>query len=586
MANCPPTPKSDKKEYLGFVRQSMVRWFDPGLLINAGIKALVADVFGVYADKRELQAALQHSQTHDYTQKEEVWIDYIADLGDGWNSTYTMAKLLAAENLTLERENQRIDTQRGRLLVMGGDQVYPYPGREAYNNRTVGPYRAALPCVLPSDKAPHLFAIPGNHDWYDGLTSFIRLFCQGRWIGGWKTQQSRSYFAIKLPHNWWLWGTDIQLESDIDKPQLDYFKTVAKEHMKAGDRVILCTAEPSWVYTPTKGPEAYHNLDYFEQNIIRKHDGVLKLTLTGDLHHYSRYRAESETRQKITAGGGGAYLSGTHQLPETLELEEGDVKVKYSRADATFPSMETSRRLRFGSLLFPLKNVGVSLLLGGFYLLYAWILQSASQNTGSTFMERIHSLAPTPAGILRVLEEFSLILRYSPASVLLLFALIGGAVAFCDAKGAAKFIVGGLHGIAHLLLNLALIWLFASLNLNVWGLEIGQPIHILLFIAEMLILGSFLGGLLMGIYIVLANLLTFHIEAAFASQSIADYKNFLRLHIDKDGNLTVYPVGVTKVCKKWRFMPNAQNGESWFEPAAGGSIKAHLIEGPIHIKGK
>lgn len=36
--------------------------------------------------------------------------------------------------------------RRGRVLVMGGDQVYPVPKRGEYHNRFLGPYRAGLPC--------------------------------------------------------------------------------------------------------------------------------------------------------------------------------------------------------------------------------------------------------------------------------------------------------------------------------------------------------------------------------------------------------------------------------------------------------
>ena len=46
--------------------------------------------------------------------------------------------------------------------------------------------------------------MPGNHDWYDGLKAFRRLFCTGRSIGAWRTRQERSYFACRLTHGWWL----------------------------------------------------------------------------------------------------------------------------------------------------------------------------------------------------------------------------------------------------------------------------------------------------------------------------------------------------------------------------------------------
>src|SRR5437870_3574246 len=85
-----------------------------------------------------------------------------------------------------------------------------------------GPFGSALPCA-PEDAHPDLFALPGNHDWYDGLTGFLRIFCQGRWVGGWRTGQTRSYFALKLPHRWWLWAIDISFDAFIDRPQLEYF---------------------------------------------------------------------------------------------------------------------------------------------------------------------------------------------------------------------------------------------------------------------------------------------------------------------------------------------------------------------------
>ena len=88
-----------------------------------------------------------------------------------------------------------------------------------------------------------------GHDWYDSLVAFTRIFCTGgkRRFAAWQTHQSRSYFAIKLPHGWWLIGTDVQLESDIDDPQLEYFSKIA-DSMAPDDRVILCSAEPDWIY--------------------------------------------------------------------------------------------------------------------------------------------------------------------------------------------------------------------------------------------------------------------------------------------------------------------------------------------------
>src|SRR6185437_6806056 len=48
----------------------------------------------------------------------------------------------------LNWDGETYSTERGRILVMGGDQVYPVPNAAEYENRMLGPYQAALPCVL------------------------------------------------------------------------------------------------------------------------------------------------------------------------------------------------------------------------------------------------------------------------------------------------------------------------------------------------------------------------------------------------------------------------------------------------------
>ena len=82
--------------------------------------------------------------------------------------------------------------------------------------------------IEPTYTGYETIALPGNHDWYDSLVAFQKLFFthifNGRtFAGGWRTRQKRSYFALKLPHKWWLVGVDLQLSHNIDVPQLRYF---------------------------------------------------------------------------------------------------------------------------------------------------------------------------------------------------------------------------------------------------------------------------------------------------------------------------------------------------------------------------
>ena len=94
----PSAPKDESREELGFQPQPMVRWFDPVQLAGTGIQVGVSGFFGgSNADKREIQAALAPAAANrEYAEGDELWIDYVADLGDGFDPTYTVAWLLAA----------------------------------------------------------------------------------------------------------------------------------------------------------------------------------------------------------------------------------------------------------------------------------------------------------------------------------------------------------------------------------------------------------------------------------------------------------------------------------------------------------
>ena len=137
----------------------------------------------------------------------------------------------------------------------------------------------------------------------------MRVFGQQSWIGGRQSVQTRSYFAAALPARWWLWGIDIQSDAYLDSAQIRYFRDVGTA-IGAGDRLILCTAKPSWA--EGHEPNAYRNLAYVEKNLVPDRCEAV-LMISGDSHHYARYRSDTG-REKITAGGGGAFLSATHAL--------------------------------------------------------------------------------------------------------------------------------------------------------------------------------------------------------------------------------------------------------------------------------
>lgn len=54
-------------------------------------------------------------------ERAEIWFDFIADTGDGGNSSYAIAKLLAQPQIQLREGDSARVLPRGELLLIGGD---------------------------------------------------------------------------------------------------------------------------------------------------------------------------------------------------------------------------------------------------------------------------------------------------------------------------------------------------------------------------------------------------------------------------------------------------------------------------------
>ncbi len=566
---------------LRFKRQKPVQWFSPGVLGTSALRVAITSAFGEYLDKRELQGSIEAGPLLHHADENEIWIDYISDTGDGFAPTYSVAWLAAREKLVVEG----VELPRANVVVFGGDEVYPIGGTDEYENRFIGPYEASLPW-LP-DGNPEMYFVAGNHDWYDGLTAFIRSFCQGGWIGARRTRQTRSYFALRLPHRWWLWGLDIQFETYIDEPQLEYFEQVVKL-MHEGDRVILCTAVPSWTHV-VADERAFYKLGYVEEHLIGRAKAKLMLTLSGDSHHYARCLSNPRGMHKLTAGGGGAFLHGTNDLHEHLELHlDKDPRVKPQAFDlgACYPDQGTSRSLALGAVTLPLKNPMFVVVPAVMYLLLGWSVEFGLR----AFPGRLSRL-DQPGEAFRWLDGLVGLGR-NPMSVLLVLGLFGAVYGFAKPpdkwvrkKVGTKAAMGVAHTVLHLLAFITSIWLAVHVCRALDLLGAGFTAGLLALLA---ILGAVLGSLVLGAYLAFCcAVLKAHGNEAFSAMCRTDYKNFLRLHIDAEGVLNVYPLGLRKATKNWWLDPNNKAEASWLAPASEDDApKAHFIETPFTIDGR
>lgn len=243
---------------------AMVPWFHV-MLIKSAFDLLVSlHIFLGRFDARKMQVALRKTfnakdgdtlGVFDFTQKSHMeqrspdsdpldtgfWFDFMSDCGDGFNSSYQVARCLAQPYLTVNTHStgsKRRTTRtlpRGKVLVLGGDLAYPDPTPETYEERFFRTFEDAMPppkeyrkehisihkpalpvkswaippsieeekkCSdsvdvdanekLSSYPGPVAFAIPGNHDWFDGLATYTRYILSRDWLGGWIMPQEVS----------------------------------------------------------------------------------------------------------------------------------------------------------------------------------------------------------------------------------------------------------------------------------------------------------------------------------------------------------------------------------------------------------
>ena len=595
---------------------TMVGWYDPLQLLQTARQTILADIFGGRADFRLHEAGRGGELALDYRDRADaqgaLWIDYVADMGDGFDSTFSVARALAAPSLTIAGAGPGgapLTLPRGQLLIMGGDQVYPTPDDAGYLSRLVDPYELALPPPAsgpPAPDAPHLLAVPGNHDWYDGLQSFVKVFCRRSRVGGWATPQARSYFALQLPHRTWLFGVDTQLGGDIDEIQLGFFSA---QQVQAGERVILCLPEPQWVLA-----NPYDCSARLPNNLVRLLDHLalreaeVPLLLAGDLHHYRRHSRGPDvvataagTRHLVTAGGGGAFLHPTHTRPRGLRCcYQGERSLRRLRCKLTlcrasdqparclgvrfgraqpgeaaalyplaheYPSAARSWRHALENFVFPLRNPLFGLATGVLYLALAWVMPPPRTSVwaeGDTLVEAVGAISV--AGLAD--------LTAAPARLLLFVLILLAFWAFTDThRKLFRLFAATAHGGAHLLAALVVTLAARQLVDPISGVLGQQGLRVVLTDAGerlaswglILAGGYFVGATIMGLYLLIScAVFGRHGNEAFSSLRIADHKHFLRLRLDARG-LQVFAVALDQVA---RFRPGADGRPIERRPAS------------------
>jgi hypothetical protein len=262
-----------------------------------------------------------------------VSILLIGDTGEGDNSQYAVAEALAEMSKSAD------------FAILCSDVIYPTGDLNDYARKFHHPYRNIQLSV---------YAVPGNHDWYDGLHGFMHYFCQlndnayipqfGRGLAArlagklWrKTPQPATsnpasnstvlqerrpprplqpapYFAIDTgPVR--LVGIDTGIAGEVDEEQYCWLQRVSLDAARRPK--ILLTGKPIYVdgeHHPGRVAGTTATVDDVVTNPLANY----VMVIGGDIHNYQRYPvpiAENRTIQYLVSGGGGAYMHATHRIP-------------------------------------------------------------------------------------------------------------------------------------------------------------------------------------------------------------------------------------------------------------------------------
>lgn len=302
------------------------------------------------------------------------------------------------------------------FTVIVSDVIYPAGDVNDYVNGFYIPFE---------DYDKPIYALPGNHDWITGLTGFMFHFCNRDsspatrhrlplirmkgiiprfWAPTdvlarvlWRReaqprQAAKDWRARRVqpdppqPGPYWamdagpirLVAIDTGIDGSIDQEQASWLATVS-----SGPRPkILLTGKPLYVNHVHKPGRVLTggdtSLPTTVDAFVTKPEHGYIAAIGGDIHNYQRYRRpQSGTReiQYIVSGGGGAFLSSTHQLGRP-EARYGGSGVVTEQSFRCYPlrgdsllhfqrlAWEGAPRLTLAAVLLATLLIGAALVLG------------------------------------------------------------------------------------------------------------------------------------------------------------------------------------------------------------------------------
>jgi Calcineurin-like phosphoesterase len=270
----------------------------------------------------------------------------VGDTGEGDSSQMVVVDKFLKEGADTE------------FSVIASDVIYPAGRSYEYREKFYVPYR---------HYKKDIYAVPGNHDWYDELVGFMVHFCDN--THHYEDTQSRTVNEEKLkmlrairhnqyyqPNMYFYMDTryvrlvfiDTGIKGEIGESQREWLQKVSDDS-KAKPKILI-SGKP--IFANGKFDEKLRDVN----DIVNRYN--YRLVIGGDTHNYQKYRIPIPANggQKycwhLVSGGGGAYLSRTHKIPLAKNMEfPGDLNVRFQDEPDDFecyPTRENSKKF-FGS---------------------------------------------------------------------------------------------------------------------------------------------------------------------------------------------------------------------------------------------
>jgi hypothetical protein len=490
-----------------------------------------------------------------------VWVDFVADTGDDHDVSRAVGRMLFASYAVEENGQTRV-LPRGDVLLFGGDTAYPVATGEEIARRLVAPWNDVLREGADADEGASgeeprrvLLGIAGNHDWYDGLDGFGRLFRRKPHGTSLDEEVSRTPERAEQRRK-----ADRKREAGIVARQLHLDEVsgivgmlaaawrsvralVAGGKIVRPRRLALVGYDPVqdasyWALPLARGLEAWGldrqlgRLDYRQRLFFaerrraapsgsllfvapdpalafgEKHEPGTRmlsacrvslvrdriLYLTGDMHHYERRTAGGESVHVI-AGGGGAFLHGTRLSPSPG-----------GTPSCAYPSAAASRRL-VAQVPFKLMVGSAGFILHiGFALVALVELGAGTRGTASLVV----------AGCVM-----------ATALAAMLYLDVGRDNGRPLAVAVVAIPMGFALGLLPVVMRLAL----------------PSVVPVVDWDAGVLVAFAFAGALLFGFFLSAIALLGLDHQQAFVVLSHPGFKHFVRLCVHPDGRVEAWTIG-------------------------------------------